>query len=138
MQCIQAKRIAQCKPEACSTLCVNCPVTHQKNSKVSEMITATRYFHLSFTEYSTAAVVPCTKAICIRSGARIHYIIYLYIIAAVHFNCSPSAVKFQNRQLVLLPSSLARCKTKETMNSTWWTYMQVLVLLLHTFLPLIL
>ena len=46
------------------------PITHQQNSKMSEMVTATRYFCVSFSEYSTAAVVPSTKALCIRRGMK--------------------------------------------------------------------
>ena len=36
--------------------------THQQNSKVSEMITATLHFISGSIEYSAVTVVPCTKA----------------------------------------------------------------------------
>ena len=51
------------------------PITHQQNSKMSEMVTATRYFCVSFSEYSAAAVVPCTKALCIRRMKKCTYFI---------------------------------------------------------------
>ena len=74
MNCVKYRVKAKCIPIKLAELSLlynyigSSPVdiTHQQNSKVSEMITATRYFHFSFMEYSAAAVVPNTKALCIR------------------------------------------------------------------------
>ena len=43
-------------------------ITHQQNSKMSEVITATFHFLGSLIEYSAAAAVPCTKAICMMQA----------------------------------------------------------------------
>lgn len=40
-------------------------VTHQQNSKVSEVIATTVHFLCSLIEHSTVTAIPCTKAICV-------------------------------------------------------------------------
>ena len=41
-------------------------MTHQKNGKMGEMITATFHFLCSLIDHSAVAAVPCTEAICIN------------------------------------------------------------------------
>ena len=56
----------------CTLPCMLLPLcnymTHQQNSKMSEVITATFHFLGSLIEYSAAAAVPCTKAICMMQA----------------------------------------------------------------------